>query len=141
MNNNKGFSLVELIVVILIIAILAVALAPQIIRYVTQSRSAADANNAASLKSTVQSCIAEYIGKGGSISDDITITGSPDAVAKASDTSPNPSAVSGRVSSLGDLIAKSIGKYPVISDKDKTGGSWVITVSDNGSSVSVAGYD
>lgn len=40
--NNKGFSLVELIVVIAIMAILAVTLAPRLVQYVEKSRKAAD---------------------------------------------------------------------------------------------------
>ena len=42
MKNNKGFSLVELIVVVLIMAIVAVALAPQVVRWVENSRIASD---------------------------------------------------------------------------------------------------
>jgi len=41
-KNNKGFSLVELIVVVLIMAIIAVALAPQVMKWVGNSRTAAD---------------------------------------------------------------------------------------------------
>lgn len=41
-KNNKGFSLVELIVVVLIMAIIAVALAPQVLKWVNNSRIAAD---------------------------------------------------------------------------------------------------
>ncbi len=41
-KNNKGFSLVELIVVVLIMAIIAVALAPQVLRWVNNSRIASD---------------------------------------------------------------------------------------------------
>lgn len=40
--NNKGFSLVELIIVIAIMAILIVVLAPQYLKYVEKSRAAAD---------------------------------------------------------------------------------------------------
>ena len=36
--NNEGFSLVELIIVIAIMAILAAALAPQLIKYIDNSR-------------------------------------------------------------------------------------------------------
>lgn len=40
--NNKGFSLVELIVVIAIMAILAVTLAPRLTQYIDRSRKASD---------------------------------------------------------------------------------------------------
>ena len=43
---NKGFSLVELIVVILIIAIIAVSLAPQVMKWVENSRIATDRQTA-----------------------------------------------------------------------------------------------
>ena len=59
-RNNKGFSLVELIVVVLIIAIIAVALAPQVVKYVQKSRNSVELNNEATIKSAVQSAVAEY---------------------------------------------------------------------------------
>ena len=43
-KNNKGFSLIELIIVITIMAILTALIAPQLLRYVEQSRVAKDAN-------------------------------------------------------------------------------------------------
>ena len=43
-KNNKGFTLVELIIVIAIIAVLAAVLAPQYIAYVERSRVAVDEN-------------------------------------------------------------------------------------------------
>ena len=53
-KNNKGFSLVELIVVILIMAVLAVAIAPQVMRWVNESRKSSDINNYDSLVSICQ---------------------------------------------------------------------------------------
>ena len=41
-KNNKGFSLIELIIVITIMAILTALIAPQLLRYVEQSREAKD---------------------------------------------------------------------------------------------------
>lgn len=45
-RNNKGFSLVELIIVIAIMAILAAAIAPAIIRYIAKSRKGVDVETA-----------------------------------------------------------------------------------------------
>lgn len=41
-GNNKGFSLVELIIVIAIMAILVGVIAPQLLKYIEKSRTAAD---------------------------------------------------------------------------------------------------
>lgn len=57
--NNKGFSLVELIIVIAIMAILIVVLAPQYLKYVERSRNSTDMQNARSLMTAVETYAAD----------------------------------------------------------------------------------
>ena len=57
-KNNKGFSLVELIVVVLIMAIIAVALAPQVMKWVNESRISADASTYDSVVAAAQDALA-----------------------------------------------------------------------------------
>lgn len=59
MKNNKGFSLVELIIVIAIMAILIGVLAPQYIKYVEKSRRSADEDSAESLLETAHVMISD----------------------------------------------------------------------------------
>lgn len=51
---NKGFSLVELIIVIAIMAILGVVLAPQFTKYVEKSRVSTDKQNVAAIVEALQ---------------------------------------------------------------------------------------
>lgn len=53
-KNNKGFTLVELVVVVAILAILVGLLAPQYTKYVEKSRQSADATNVDNIVRTVQ---------------------------------------------------------------------------------------
>jgi type IV pilus assembly protein PilA len=56
--KNKGFSLVELIIVIAIMAILAAAIAPALIRYIDKSRRADDVAAAETLNTGAQAALA-----------------------------------------------------------------------------------
>lgn len=58
-KNNKGFSLVELIIVIAIMAILAGALAPALIKYINKSRRSADISNADTIRTAVQTAMSD----------------------------------------------------------------------------------
>lgn len=57
--NNKGFSLVELIIVIAIMAILAGALAPALISYVAKSRRSTTVSNAQTIASGVDAALSD----------------------------------------------------------------------------------
>ena len=58
-KNNKGFSLVELIVVIAIMAVLVGVLAPQLIRYVEKSRESTDIQNCDNIVTALKSFYAD----------------------------------------------------------------------------------
>lgn len=55
--NNKGFSMVELIIVIAIMAILAAALAPALIKYINKSRLSSDISTGTSIASAIQTAL------------------------------------------------------------------------------------
>lgn len=55
--KNKGFSMVELIIVIAIMAILAGALAPALIKYINKSRISTDISNGQQIASAIQTAL------------------------------------------------------------------------------------
>lgn len=57
-TTNKGFSMVELIIVIAIMAILAAALAPSLIKYINKSRLSTDIQSGTSIVSSVNAAMA-----------------------------------------------------------------------------------
>jgi type IV pilus assembly protein PilA len=57
--DNKGFTLVELIIVIAIIAVLAAVLAPQYIKYVEKSKVSVDENTVSEVKHNIEVLVAD----------------------------------------------------------------------------------
>ena len=58
-KDNKGFTLVELVIVVAILAILVGILAPQYTKYVEKSRKAADAANLENLVTVIKTAAAD----------------------------------------------------------------------------------
>ncbi len=73
MKNNKGFSLVELIIVIAIMAVLIGVLAPQFIKYVERSRESTDLQNVEEVKTAVETYVADH-GEDASLPASIVVT-------------------------------------------------------------------
>lgn len=87
--NNKGFSLVELIIVIAIMAILVVVLAPQYLKYVEKSRVSSDAQTAVEFESAMS-----------------VLASDPDIVLKDTETYTVTSDTTGKITISGDLATQ-----------------------------------
>lgn len=73
-NMNKGFSLVELIIVIAIMAVLVGVLAPQFIKYVESSRQSTDIDTIAEFKAAIEAYVADESAKSTCTVDNVTLT-------------------------------------------------------------------
>lgn len=74
-KNNKGFSLVELIVVIAIMAVLVGVLAPQLMKYVEKSRESTDIQNCDSIASALKAYYADKEDQTDPVTINVTSTG------------------------------------------------------------------
>jgi len=77
-KDNKGFSLIELIIVIAIMAVLTAILTPQLIKYVERAREAKDRTNIESVYRAFQLAVLEPVSvSGGGINDKDPSKGAP----------------------------------------------------------------
>jgi type IV pilus assembly protein PilA len=121
-KNNKGFSLVELIVVILIMAILSVALAPQVMKWVNNSRISADYSTYNTLVSSIELALADETTYTTVSTATITVTMSGSNLTVAS----TPTAAA---TALDTQLTTVIGaNYKTTTKAKVSGGSYVITV-------------
>ena len=106
--NNKGFSLIELIVVIAIMAILVGALAPQFIKYIESSRQATDMQAASALRTAIEAYVAEE-GLSGSTVITVSTTGTNIVVKDGENISTQLSGALSDVGLSGNIVCKSKG--------------------------------
>lgn len=112
--NDKGFSLVELIVVIAIMVALVAVVAVAVTRYVAQSRAATDVTNAQTIKSAIQVEIT-----------DPTDGSTPKVTNSSGIWTPVPSGMA------------SLQELPKISSRDMTGATWMYSYTGSTSYVGV----
>ena len=113
--NNKGFSLVELIIVIAIMAVLIGVLAPQYIKFVAKSKVSTDITNAEELANAINVALA--------------------------DTDMAISITSGTAFSAGDTVTTESGTAKVKAPASKVDSSrtWIVTYDTNGVSAITLG--
>ncbi len=134
--NNKGFSLVELIIVIAIMAILAGAIAPALIRYIDKSRKSNDVSACKTIKTAVETAMANEntyelltaVAAGSSAGGSIVIKENSDATAAGTITiSANTSLAS---ASASEEIGKNIGeKTPKVKYRKDGGCQFIVRIS------------
>ena len=129
--NNKGFSLIELIVVIAIMAILVGALAPQYMKFVERSRKSTDVQNVAAIKSALEVYAADpMVTTNALASGTVTITTTETPVSATNATGNGNAALA--AAGISNLVLKST-KWPTATDGTYcTSYSLTYTVSPNG---------
>lgn len=132
--NDKGFSLVELIIVIAIMAILIVVLAPQYLKYVERSRNSTDMQNARTLMTAVETYAADPQSTKALLTNEkvqIKITGDGGSMAGDAASGAGAQAIKDAGLTLGDIKCSSKTKwkeYTIIGTVEAHGGiTWSFT--------------
>lgn len=133
--NNKGFSLVELIIVIAIMAILIVVLAPQYLKYVERSRNSTDLQNATEMVTAIQTYAADPEATNAFVKDDeftITVTASETTFGTDSGDPKAQAALTGAAIDYSSITCKSKNKWTqyIISGTVQDDGSIKFTYDD-----------
>ncbi len=118
LKKNEGFSLVELIVVVLIMAIIATALTLAVTKYVSKAKRAADVNNAGELKSAVEMAIMDGMTGAANVVDtlasgEVLLTFSTDTMEFANVSGSSVSLNTTELGQLTSLVRQAVGTTPI----------------------------
>ena len=133
-EDNKGFTLVELVVVIAILAILVGLLVPQYTKYVDKARKSSDASNLANMVRAVEIAAAD---PNGELKPDTIIIKISDSVTTV--TAPNNTTTDNNKKTTNkaeEAIEDTMGKGTIASTKVKST-SWKGTGNDNSISAKI----
>ena len=134
-NDNKGFSLVELIIVVAIMAILVGLLAPQYLKYVEKSRKSADASNINEMVNAIQVYAADSDNELPADTYTITVSTTADttiSAAKEANTATAKEALENTVADYASIHLKS-SKWAISGKEDVTSLAIKVVVKDDGS--------
>lgn len=126
-KKNKGFSLVELIVTVLILGVLAVAVTPQITTWIEKTKIGKDEAYAGQVATVVESLALEHMVKG-DLNGNVAVYTLTDTVVKAS---------GGGTQDLSTEIIDMIGSNQCKTPDQKGKSKFTITITPNGNSVTV----
>ncbi len=130
MNKNKGFSLVELIVVVAIMAVLIGVLAPAYLSYVEKSRKGVDEDLAAEIARCVEIAFAEvdvYDEYKGAVAEGLTLTWTEGTALQT------PTGLLKDGDALAEALSESLGADPVAyKSKTYAGTSIVVQIKARG---------
>lgn len=124
LSNNKGFSLVELIIVVAIMAVLIGVLAPQYLKYVEKSKVSADQDVVSQIEKAVETIVSDP--------DQTTIDGDFQVIIDTTGTKVTGTDGTDAAAALNDVMANYTGqKLKSKSYKAQNSGSVTITVTWN----------
>ena len=126
-KNNKGFSLVELIVVVAIMAVLVGVLAPAYLKYVENSREKKDLNNIEEVRHAVEIALADE-DVFAQVKDKDTVEMTEAGVVTAKNT-----VASGKTNELQAELDATVGDFTLVSKKYATTQTVSIAIGTDGS--------
>ena len=131
--NNGGFSLVELIIVVAIMAVLIGVLAPQYLKYVEKTRVQKDESAGEEIRHAVEIAIADE-----AIYSQLTFNASSQLTVTYADNGTSYTVATETGGKLATELAGVVGTVDFTS-KSYNGKSYVVTVDNSGANISVTG--